>query len=122
MALRIGGWSLSQVYRKCGKPFCRTCSEGRGHGPYWYGTRTENGKRTSKYFGATLPEFPENQNDIKACAHDQDTEEIVRLRELLARAYTEIQTLRRENARLRAMMLDTFQKEETSEHTRGRKG
>ena len=35
-------------YRKCGKPTCRTCREGQGHGPYWYaywhdGSRLKSG-------------------------------------------------------------------------------
>jgi predicted ATPase/DNA-binding SARP family transcriptional activator len=51
------------VYRqqiaRCGKPRCRKCREGIGHGPYWYAYRTENGITTRTYIGKRLP--PEAQ-------------------------------------------------------------
>ncbi len=51
------------VYRQqiahCGKPRCRKCREGIGHGPYWYAYRTENGVTTRTYVGKHLP--PEAQ-------------------------------------------------------------
>src|SRR5579883_680753 len=51
------------VYRqqiaRCGKPRCRKCREGIGHGPYWYAYRTENGITTRTYVGRQLP--PEAQ-------------------------------------------------------------
>src|SRR5947209_533533 len=39
----------------CGKPRCRKCREGVGHGPYWYAYRTENGRTTRTYIGKQLP-------------------------------------------------------------------
>jgi DNA-binding SARP family transcriptional activator len=39
----------------CGKPRCRRCQEGTGHGPYWYGYQTINGKTTRTYIGKELP-------------------------------------------------------------------
>lgn len=47
------------VYRQqiahCGKPRCRKCREGIGHGPYWYAYRTENGVTKRTYIGKHLP-------------------------------------------------------------------
>src|SRR5579884_914543 len=39
----------------CGKPSCRACREGRGHGPYWYAYRTINGRTKQSYIGKSLP-------------------------------------------------------------------
>jgi len=60
--------TYQQQYRTCGKPSCRTCQSGSGHGPYWYGVSTvrdEYGKRVfnergnprqkSHYYGKTKP-------------------------------------------------------------------
>ncbi len=38
-------------YRKCGKPTCRTCREGQGHGPYWYAFWREGSRLRSGYIG-----------------------------------------------------------------------
>jgi len=38
-------------YRKCGKPTCRTCREGHGHGPYWYAYWREGSRLRSGYIG-----------------------------------------------------------------------
>lgn len=40
--------SVSENYRKCGKPSCRRCAEAgsRGHGPRWLWTRTVPGRGT----------------------------------------------------------------------------
>jgi len=44
-------------YRKCGKPVCRPCTHGNGHGPYFYGYwHGDDGKIHSRYVGKTLPE------------------------------------------------------------------
>ena len=43
-------------YRRCGKPACRTCREGKGHGPYWYGYFREGGKLRSRYVGKSRPD------------------------------------------------------------------
>ena len=40
-------------YRKCGKPNCSTCRNGRGHGPYWYGYWYEGTRLRSSYIGKT---------------------------------------------------------------------
>lgn len=39
---------------KCGKPGCKKCSNGTGHGPYWYAYWRENGRVKSKYIGKEL--------------------------------------------------------------------
>ena len=51
-----GGW-LRTERAKCGKPSCKKCSEGEGHGPYLYRYYTDpkTGKYTSQYIGKTLP-------------------------------------------------------------------
>ena len=43
-------------YRKCGKPTCRTCHEGQGHGPYWYAYWREGSRLRSGYIGKASPE------------------------------------------------------------------
>ena len=51
-----GGWLRTEMV-KCGKPSCKKCSEGEGHGPYLYlyFTNPETGKYSSRYIGKTLP-------------------------------------------------------------------
>jgi len=41
--------SISENYRRCGKPGCRRCAEpgSRGHGPRWLWTRTVPGRGTA---------------------------------------------------------------------------
>src|SRR5689334_13308046 len=39
----------------CGKPRCRKCREGTGHGPYWYAYQTVEGRTTRTYIGKHLP-------------------------------------------------------------------
>ena len=39
----------------CGKPRCRKCREGTGHGPYWYSYQTVDGRTTRTYVGKHLP-------------------------------------------------------------------
>src|SRR6266851_3164775 len=39
----------------CGKPRCRRCREGTGHGPYWYAYQTVNGRTVRTYVGKQLP-------------------------------------------------------------------
>lgn len=53
----------------CGKPRCRKCRDGVGHGPYWYAFHvTATGRRERVYIGKNLPpgvtnvESPENQD------------------------------------------------------------
>jgi DNA-binding SARP family transcriptional activator len=45
----------------CGKPRCKKCREGTGHGPYWYSYRTVNGRTTRTYVGKHLPPDVEAQ-------------------------------------------------------------
>ncbi|GER82317.1 transcriptional activator [Thermogemmatispora aurantia] len=42
-------------YSFCGKPQCKKCRQGRGHGPYWYAYRSEGGQTTRTYIGRSLP-------------------------------------------------------------------
>ena len=46
----------------CGKPRCRRCREGVGHGPYWYAYQTVDGRTTRTYIGKQLP--PEKQAEL----------------------------------------------------------
>jgi len=58
-AMNDGKVVYRQQIARCGKPRCRKCREGIGHGPYWYAYRTENGITTRTYVGRQLP--PEAQ-------------------------------------------------------------
>lgn len=44
-------------YRKCSKPNCSTCQNGRGHGPYWYSYHYSPTlkRRIRKYIGKNRP-------------------------------------------------------------------
>ena len=42
-----------QVSIRCGKDNCK-CSEGSGHGPYWYAYWSEEGRTKSRYIGKKL--------------------------------------------------------------------
>ena len=42
-------------YRRCGDRSCRTCREGRGHGPYLYAVWREGKKVKRKYLGKARP-------------------------------------------------------------------
>ncbi|MDQ6644198.1 MAG: AAA family ATPase, partial [Chloroflexota bacterium] len=50
-----GKLTYHQQVSYCGKPRCRKCREGIGHGPYWYAYTTENGRTTRTYIGKNLP-------------------------------------------------------------------
>jgi hypothetical protein len=43
--------SVQQEHRRCGKPNCRTCRDGAGHGPYLYAVWREGTKVKRKYLG-----------------------------------------------------------------------
>lgn len=43
-----------QVSIRCGKDNCK-CSDGSGHGPYWYAYWSEGGRTKSQYVGKKLP-------------------------------------------------------------------
>lgn len=49
------GKSYRQEYVRCGKPACKACKEGRGHGPYWYAYWSERGRTRKQYIGKNLP-------------------------------------------------------------------
>lgn len=52
----MNGEVYRQRYTVCGKANCRTCKEGKGHGPYWYAySITEDGKTKQRYVGKSLP-------------------------------------------------------------------
>jgi hypothetical protein len=44
-------------FRKCGKPACRTCRQGQGHGPYWYAYWREGSRLKSGYIGKESSEM-----------------------------------------------------------------
>ena len=48
--------TLRLEHVKCGKARCRKCSEGGGHGPYWYLYYRRSGKLTSRYIGKMIPD------------------------------------------------------------------
>ncbi|HEX9133593.1 MAG TPA: DUF6788 family protein, partial [Ktedonobacteraceae bacterium] len=39
----------------CGKPRCRKCQQGTGHGPYWYSFKVVDGRTVRTYIGKNLP-------------------------------------------------------------------
>jgi hypothetical protein len=49
------GWNIKQEYTKCKKPNCTVCSEGIGHGLYWYAYKRISGKLKRKYLGKDIP-------------------------------------------------------------------
>lgn len=46
--------SVTQEFVKCGKPGCKKCASGPGHGPYWYEYWREGEKIRKRYLGKTL--------------------------------------------------------------------
>jgi tetratricopeptide (TPR) repeat protein len=44
-----------QQVKYCGKPGCRKCQEGTGHGPYWYSYQVVDGRTIRTYIGKNLP-------------------------------------------------------------------
>ena len=50
-----GKVTYHQQVSYCGKPRCRKCREGTGHGPYWYAYQTIEGRTTRTYIGKQLP-------------------------------------------------------------------
>ncbi len=51
----VGTVTYHQQVSYCGKPRCRKCRDGTGHGPYWYAYRTEQGRTIRTYIGKQLP-------------------------------------------------------------------
>ncbi|GCE09042.1 DUF6788 family protein [Dictyobacter aurantiacus] len=61
----------------CGKPRCKRCREGVGHGPYWYAYQTVEGRTTRTYIGKHLPPEAEatmlgNQQPATAQTNEKD--------------------------------------------------
>src|SRR5439155_21539920 len=50
-----GKITYHQQVSYCGKPRCRRCREGIGHGPYWYAYQTVNGRTIRTYVGKHPP-------------------------------------------------------------------
>jgi predicted ATPase/DNA-binding SARP family transcriptional activator len=50
-----GKITYHQQVSYCGKPRCRRCREGTGHGPYWYAYQTINGRTVRTYVGKHPP-------------------------------------------------------------------
>src|SRR5437764_643961 len=50
-----GKITYHQQVSYCGKPRCRRCREGIGHGPYWYAYQTINGRTVRTYVGKQPP-------------------------------------------------------------------
>jgi DNA-binding SARP family transcriptional activator/predicted negative regulator of RcsB-dependent stress response len=50
-----GKITYHQQVSYCGKPHCRRCREGIGHGPYWYAYQTVNGRTIRTYVGKHPP-------------------------------------------------------------------
>jgi len=55
----------------CGKPHCRRCREGIGHGPYWYAYQTVNGRTIRTYIGKHPPS--EMQGALAAAEDARDS-------------------------------------------------
>lgn len=53
----------------CGKPRCRKCREGKGHGPYWYAYQTINGHTTRTYIGKNLPSSVQLPEEVTPGKH-----------------------------------------------------
>jgi DNA-binding SARP family transcriptional activator len=62
-----GKITYHQQVSYCGKPRCRRCREGIGHGPYWYAYQTVNGRTVRTYVGKNPP--PETMAAIQAEAN-----------------------------------------------------
>jgi DNA-binding SARP family transcriptional activator/Tfp pilus assembly protein PilF len=54
----------------CGKPHCRRCREGLGHGPYWYSYQVVDGRTIRTYVGKHLPAGTQGALGVVAEARD----------------------------------------------------
>src|SRR4029077_11868745 len=52
----------------CGKPRCRKCQQGIGHGPYWYSYQVVDGRTIRTYIGKNLPAGVQGPNSQKSPA------------------------------------------------------
>src|ERR1700716_2160209 len=55
MMNNTGKITYHQQVSYCGKPRCKRCREGIGHGPYLYAYQTVDGRTTRSYVGKHLP-------------------------------------------------------------------
>ncbi len=79
----------SVTYRQqvnfCGKPRCRKCRDGIGHGPYWYAYHlTADGRKERVYIGKNLPPGVANPDDSSLANPVEQYSEIDALDRLLA--------------------------------------
>src|SRR5713226_4203462 len=59
----------------CGKPRCRKCRDGIGHGPYWYAYHlTADGRKERVYIGKNLPTDVVSQSVNQSGANQGDRE------------------------------------------------
>ncbi|MGI9059574.1 MAG: DUF6788 family protein [Ktedonobacteraceae bacterium] len=78
-----GNITYHQQISYCGKPRCRKCRDGQGHGPYWYAYRTENGRTTRTYIGKNLPaELQIIQETPQEQTSTEDDRAVLRIRVL----------------------------------------
>ena len=61
-------------YRKCGKPSCRICRSGPGHGPYWYAYWREGSRLCSAYIGKVRPASPAASRESSAPESTTETD------------------------------------------------
>lgn len=47
--------TYQEQFRRCTRPSCRACRQGKGHGPYWYAYWRQNGRVHSRYIGKKRP-------------------------------------------------------------------
>lgn len=81
-----GNVTYHQQISYCGKPRCRKCREGVGHGPYWYAYRNQNGRTTRTYIGKELPPELQRAQDMVTGVQEHPATEadptIIRIRVL----------------------------------------
>ncbi len=95
-----GKITYHQQVSYCGKPHCRKCREGTGHGPYWYGYSTVEGRTSRTYIGKYLPA------DIQA---DREKVQLAQLAPIM-------QNGEREQGMLRVYTLGQFRLERRNEN------
>jgi predicted ATPase/DNA-binding SARP family transcriptional activator len=79
-----GKITYHQQVSYCGKPRCRRCREGTGHGPYWYAYQTVNGRTVRTYVGKNPPAdalrgVAASAEERSASAADTTADAVVRL-------------------------------------------
>jgi DNA-binding transcriptional MerR regulator len=61
----VNGWNITAQYTKCKRENCKTCQSGGQHGPYYYGSKSTNGKTERCYFGKELPTNLDGWEDVR---------------------------------------------------------